>query len=106
MYPATWAAATHTRMMSSAAELRPTGLDSTTPPMVEETVQRVVEEALTNAAKHAPGAEVRVRLERWTDRMSVTVTNEAPDCPPPGSAAAPARAWSALPNVSGSSGAH
>ncbi|WP_326659011.1 sensor histidine kinase [Streptomyces sp. NBC_00385] len=70
------------RKAGMLVELRPVGLDATSPPMVEETVQRVVQEALTNAAKHAPGAEVRVHLERWTDRTSVTVTNEAPDCPP------------------------
>lgn len=70
------------RKAGMPVELRPVGLDAASPPVVEETVQRVVQEALTNAAKHAPGAEVRVRVERWTDRTGVTVTNEAPDRPP------------------------
>ncbi|MFI6964507.1 sensor histidine kinase [Streptomyces sp. NPDC050255] len=63
-------------------ELRSNGCDAVSRSMVEETVQRVVQEALTNAAKHAPGAEVLVHLERWADRTSVTVTNEAPERPP------------------------
>lgn len=70
------------RKAGMLVELRRLGLDITAPPMVEETVQRVVQEALTNAAKHAPGAEIQVRLERMTDRTRVTVTNEAPDRPP------------------------
>ncbi|MBT2509476.1 sensor histidine kinase [Streptomyces sp. ISL-98] len=34
------------------------------PPMTDRAVHRVVQEALTNAAKHAPGAHVTVRLTR------------------------------------------
>ncbi|WP_274562167.1 sensor histidine kinase [Streptomyces spiramyceticus] len=34
------------------------------PPMTDRAVHRVVQEALTNAAKHAPGARVAVRLTR------------------------------------------
>ncbi|MEU9203148.1 histidine kinase [Streptomyces sp. NPDC048332] len=63
-------------------ELKRRGLDLPAPRGVEEAVQRVVKEALTNAAKHAPGAEIQVLLERLTDLTRVTVTNEAPDSPP------------------------
>ncbi|GAA1645950.1 sensor histidine kinase [Actinoplanes couchii] len=38
-------------------------------------VYRVVREALTNAARHAPGAEVDVRWERVGDMVTVTVRN-------------------------------
>jgi signal transduction histidine kinase len=38
-------------------------------------VHRVVQEALTNAARHAPGAEVEVRVERTGDAVTVTVHN-------------------------------
>ncbi|WP_066371011.1 sensor histidine kinase [Herbidospora mongoliensis] len=37
---------------------------------------RVVQEGLTNAAKHAPGAPVVVRLDRREGRMTVTVRND------------------------------
>lgn len=63
-------------------ELKRRGLDLPAPRGVEEAVQRVVKEALTNAAKHAPGAEIQVLLERLTDLTRVTITNEAPDGPP------------------------
>jgi signal transduction histidine kinase len=48
------------------------------PDLVERTVHRLVQEALTNAAKHAPGAEVDIGIERTPARTVVTVTNGAP----------------------------
>ncbi|MFE0107371.1 sensor histidine kinase [Streptomyces sp. NPDC059009] len=48
-------------------------------------VHRVVQEALTNAAKHAPGAPVEVRVDHEPSAALVTVTNERPQ--QPGSAA-------------------
>lgn len=51
------------------------------PPLAVETaqtLQRVAQEALTNARKHAPGAAVAVRLAVGTDTVSLTVENEAP----------------------------
>ncbi|NYI08283.1 sensor histidine kinase [Allostreptomyces psammosilenae] len=47
-------------------------------PMVDLAVHRVVQESLTNATKHAPGAAVSVHLERRTGELVVTVTNTAP----------------------------
>ncbi|PZG14105.1 sensor histidine kinase [Nonomuraea aridisoli] len=55
------------------------------PPMADRAVYRVVQEALTNAAKHAPGASVTVRLgmDRDAGEAVVTVTNTAPPHGPP-----------------------
>ncbi|GHH28268.1 sensor histidine kinase [Lentzea cavernae] len=45
------------------------------PEPVERAVHRIVREGLTNAAKHAPGAPVSVRVERSYDTTTVTVAN-------------------------------
>ncbi|GGY10714.1 sensor histidine kinase [Streptomyces hiroshimensis] len=45
------------------------------PPPVERAAYRVVQEALTNAAKHAPGAEVAVTVESGAGETVVTVAN-------------------------------
>ncbi|MEV6107181.1 histidine kinase [Streptomyces sp. NPDC051940] len=47
------------------------------PPMTDRAVHRVVQEALTNAAKHAPGAAVTVTLLREGEQAAVTVANTA-----------------------------
>ncbi|MBL1096109.1 sensor histidine kinase [Streptomyces coffeae] len=44
------------------------------PPMAGLAVHRVLQEGLTNAAKHAPGAAVRVRLVRTEDPPAVALT--------------------------------
>lgn len=44
------------------------------PPMTALAVHRVVQESLTNAAKHAPGAAVRVSVAYAVDTRTVTVT--------------------------------
>ncbi|MBO3737441.1 hypothetical protein J5X75_07895 [Actinoplanes sp. NEAU-H7] len=51
-------------------------------PMQYRAAHRVVQEALTNATKHAPAAPVRVVLDRTGDEMTVTVHNEPPSRPP------------------------
>ncbi|MFI2203117.1 sensor histidine kinase [Streptomyces sp. NPDC020192] len=59
------------------------------PASVGRTAYRIAQEALTNARKHAPGAEVTLRLTGTPgDGLTVTVTNPPPpaDVPPvPGS---------------------
>ncbi|MFF3672189.1 sensor histidine kinase [Microtetraspora malaysiensis] len=47
-------------------------------PLVERGMYRVVQEALTNAVKHAPGGVVRVGITHEADRTRVTVVNAAP----------------------------
>ena len=45
-------------------------------PMLVATAFRVVQEALTNAARHAPGSRVEVALEADGDRLAVTVVDD------------------------------
>ncbi|MFE9787269.1 LuxR C-terminal-related transcriptional regulator [Nocardia salmonicida] len=44
------------------------------PPHVERTVAYIVRESLTNAARHAPGAEVVIRVERTATLVMVLLT--------------------------------
>ncbi|MEV6413684.1 histidine kinase [Kribbella sp. NPDC051718] len=48
------------------------------PPMVDRAVHRVVQESLTNASKHAPGAEVSVTVSYGDDQVDIRVLNDAP----------------------------
>jgi signal transduction histidine kinase len=50
---------------------------------VGRTAFRVVQEGLTNARKHAPGALVRVRVAATEDELTVEVRNRAPLRPAP-----------------------
>jgi signal transduction histidine kinase len=57
------------------------------PPMVARAAYRVVQEALTNVAKHAPGAAVTVRVAGTGSRTDVSVVNAPPPAGPlPGAA--------------------
>ncbi|MDX3638579.1 sensor histidine kinase [Streptomyces sp. MB09-02B] len=53
-------------------------------PEVETSVHRVVQEALTNVRRHAPGAVVAVRVDVDGHRLRVEVHNTAPDVRHPG----------------------
>ncbi|WP_330300627.1 sensor histidine kinase [Streptomyces sp. NBC_00503] len=48
------------------------------PPDTQRTVYRLVQEALTNAAKYAPGARTRVGLERLPGAVRLEIVNERP----------------------------
>lgn len=52
------------------------------PAMTGHAAHRVVREALTNAARYAPGASVDVRLARDGDRVEVSVVNGVPPAGP------------------------
>ncbi|MFI6292149.1 sensor histidine kinase [Nonomuraea sp. NPDC050790] len=67
--------------------LEVSGDPSTVPPVVARAAYRVVQESLTNARKHAPGAPVTVTLAYPGDRVEVEVRNPAPR-PTPDPAAA------------------
>ncbi|MFF5991950.1 sensor histidine kinase [Prauserella flavalba] len=56
--------------------------DGAAPPMVERAVYRVVQESLTNAAKHSPGAAVTVEVRRGRTETLVTVHNGPPGSEP------------------------
>ncbi|WP_413104370.1 sensor histidine kinase [Streptomyces sp. Inha503] len=68
-----------------AVRLRIDGEPGELPPDVGRAVRRVVQEALTNVAKHAPGAEATVHVRHTAEETGVRVVNG------PASAAAPAR---------------
>ncbi|MGY4901143.1 sensor histidine kinase [Streptomyces sp. 900116325] len=63
-----------------------TGTPRPLPPGVELSAFRIVQEALSNAMRHAPGAQVRVETAYGTAGLTVRITNTAPDGP-----AAPSR---------------
>ncbi|MBW4717427.1 sensor histidine kinase [Saccharothrix sp. SC076] len=48
------------------------------PPSVSRAAFRVVQEALTNVTKHAPGAPVHVRLSHRDGHLRITATNPTP----------------------------
>ncbi|GGS44250.1 MULTISPECIES: sensor histidine kinase [Actinokineospora] len=56
-------------------------LEGAVPDAVERPAYRVVQEALTNAAKHAPGAAVSVRITTDGDETTVAVVNGPPSEP-------------------------
>ena len=59
---------------------RPDALD--VEPAVSRAAYRIAQEALTNVAKHAPGAHVAVALERGPDELVVRIVNGSATAPP------------------------
>jgi signal transduction histidine kinase len=55
----------------------------TVAPVVGLTAYRIVQESLSNAARHAPGAPIRVSVQEEDGVIRVTVLNEAGDTPAP-----------------------
>lgn len=66
------------RTAGATIDLLVTGERRTLAPHGEVAVHRIVQEALTNATKHAPHAPVRVSLTWADDRLDVLVVNAAP----------------------------
>ncbi|MET9345272.1 sensor histidine kinase [Streptomyces termitum] len=78
------------RARESGLAVALTGAELPEPPgMAGRALHRVVQEGLTNAARHAPGAPVAVELRQDAARVTVRVVNGPPDgppdAPPPGS---------------------
>ncbi|KUP98648.1 sensor histidine kinase [Thermobifida cellulosilytica] len=63
------------RAVGVPVDLTVTGTPRRLGTQVERTAYRVVQEALTNAARHAPGAAVDVRVDHGRRELTVTVTN-------------------------------
>ncbi|MEU5976091.1 histidine kinase [Streptomyces sp. NPDC047315] len=75
------------RTSGLAVTLHEEGEGDPLPEMAARAVHRIVQESLTNAAKHAPGAAVAVRVVRTSDEVAVTVTNDPAPSPSPAPAA-------------------
>ncbi|MGV9242507.1 sensor histidine kinase [Streptomyces sp. NPDC003710] len=80
------------RLASLVENTRAAGLDVLTeitgdvrplPPGVELSAYRIVQEALSNALRHAPGATVRVELGYFPQGLQVRVINSRPTRPAP-----------------------
>ncbi|MGH3248451.1 MAG: sensor histidine kinase [Trebonia sp.] len=65
------------RSAGTDVSLTAAGVPAELPPGGELAVYRIVQESLTNAAKHAPGAAAAVTLHWRDDRLDLTVTNGA-----------------------------
>ncbi|MEU2161192.1 histidine kinase [Streptomyces sp. NPDC019208] len=80
----------HAGRLGRRTALRVEGHPEALPDAVQRAIHRIVQEGLTNAAKHAPGAEVGVLVECRVDGVVVRVTNGpatgtgAGDLPPGG----------------------
>lgn len=71
-----------TRASGVRVSLEHVGEPEPLPAMTDKALYRVVQESLTNAVKHAPGAAVTVRLEYGPAGVRVTVRNAPPQEPP------------------------
>ncbi|MFI6056406.1 sensor histidine kinase [Streptomyces violascens] len=66
------------RELGHLARLHVNGYPEILPDQLQRAIYRVVQEALSNVAKHAPGAEVDVTVNCQTDGVQLAVTNGAP----------------------------
>ncbi|PCG85778.1 two-component sensor histidine kinase [Streptomyces sp. WZ.A104] len=69
------------RSTGLAVTLTTTGEPRPLPPGVELSAYRIVQEALSNVMRHAPGASARVEIGHRTTGLTVRVTNTPPDRP-------------------------
>ncbi|XVV13260.1 sensor histidine kinase [Actinoplanes sp. CA-131856] len=67
-----------------AVELRVDGEAGTVPPMAERAVHRVAREALTNVARHAPGAAAVISVTHTEAETTIEVENGPPSSPAQG----------------------
>jgi signal transduction histidine kinase len=82
------AARTHRERYGTDAAFTVGGRPRPLPPEATVALLRTAQEALVNAAKHAPGQRVSVRLDYGGDDVSLTVVNDLPgDGPAPDPAA-------------------
>jgi signal transduction histidine kinase len=72
-------AGSHTSQHRSTVEVRVDGTPRDLPPTATVALLRVAQEALVNAAKHAPRQRVEVRLAYEPDRLRLMVSNPVGD---------------------------
>src|SRR5690349_814775 len=65
----------HYRESGLPVDLAIEGTERTLPPGLDLAAYRVVQEALTNALKHAPGAHASVEIDYGSDSLDVSVSN-------------------------------
>ena len=70
-------------------ELRTSGIDRQLSPALELSIFRVVQEALTNVVKHAPGASATVDLAVSDQAVRIEVTDDGGPARPPGDVGSP-----------------
>lgn len=70
------------RSAGLAVTLATQGQARTLTPGVDLTAYRIIQEALTNATKHASDHAARVRLDYGDTRLLITVANDGPPLPP------------------------
>ncbi|UZN02848.1 sensor histidine kinase [Cellulomonas sp. S1-8] len=66
------------RDLGDTVEVAEVGTGAPLPPLADVSLYRVAQQALTNARQHAPGAPVRVRVERTPGVVALEVVNGAP----------------------------
>ncbi|MGW0563754.1 sensor histidine kinase [Streptomyces sp. NPDC003016] len=66
------------RAVGGEAELRITGEQVALPAAWELSAYRIVQEALTNARKHAPGARTVVEIDYGSDRLALRIGDDGP----------------------------
>ncbi|WP_024805608.1 sensor histidine kinase [Nocardia sp. BMG51109] len=71
------------RDTGTTVRLRNSGEGATLPSAVDQAAYRIVQEALTNAMKHAPGREVDVEVAAGPDALALSVRNRLPATPSP-----------------------
>jgi signal transduction histidine kinase len=69
---------TSARAAGSSVRLTLSGVRAALPPGVDLTAYRIVQEALSNARRHAPGAEVEVLLGFGAERLLIRVRDHGP----------------------------
>jgi signal transduction histidine kinase len=83
--------AEHVRASGTPVELRMSGADRQLSPALELSIYRVVQEALTNVVRHAPGARSTVDLAVSDDQVRIEVADDGgPAARPPGEDGRPA----------------
>jgi signal transduction histidine kinase len=73
----------NTRAAGLVVAVETSGEHRAYPPGVELSAYRIVQEALSNALRHAPGSTVRVELDHYPRGLQLRIINSRPDRPVP-----------------------